>query len=89
MLIMIRLALSEEEMVDIAEALDDPMLPENRKRSYWCRMHNEGAKTGFIAKVLAFIVTITNHLKEYRDGGLAEFEDRLSRVVRLLLLYHA
>ena len=25
MLIMIRLALSEEEMVDIAEALDDPM----------------------------------------------------------------
>ena len=31
MLIMIRLALSEEEMVDIAEALDDPMLPENQK----------------------------------------------------------
>ena len=42
MLIMIRLALSEEEMVDIAEALDDPMLPENQKTKLLVlRMHNE------------------------------------------------
>ena len=82
MLIMIRLALSEEEMVDIAEALDDPMLPENQKTKLLVlRMHNEGAKTGFIAKVLCLHRnTITNHLKEYRDGGLAaSLEDRFYR----------
>jgi hypothetical protein len=44
---MIRLALSEEEMVDIAEALDDPMLPENQKTKLLVlRMHKNETPRG-------------------------------------------
>ena len=79
---MIQLALSKEEKIDIAEALDDPALVEHhRTKLLVLRMHSEGAKTGFISKVLCLHRnTVTNHLREYRDGGLAaSLEDRFYR----------
>jgi transposase len=69
-------------MTDIAEALDDPAVSDKNKRKLLViRMHTEGAKHGFIAKVLNLHAnTVTNHLKEYADGGLAgTLEDRYYR----------
>ena len=70
---MIRLTLTEQAMEDIAEVLDDPSISEKtRIKLLVIRMHHEGAKHGFIAKVLSLHGNIiTNHLKEYRTGGLA------------------
>lgn len=79
---MINLELTEKEMTDIAEALDDPAVSDKNKRKLLViRMHTEGAKHGFIAKVLNLHAnTVTNHLKEYADGGLAgTLEDRYYR----------
>jgi transposase len=79
---MIRLELTDQDLNDIAEALDDPSTPEaNKTKLLVIRMHHEGAKHGFIAKVLNLHAnTITNHLKEYAKGGLAEtLEDRFYR----------
>jgi transposase len=76
---MIHLELTNEAMIDIAEALDDPSISEqNKTKLLVIRMHSEGAKHGFIAKVLNLHAnTITNHLKEYQNGGLAcTLEDR-------------
>jgi len=76
---MIHLELTNEAMIDIAEALDDPLISEqNKTKLLVIRMHSEGAKHGFIAKVLNLHAnTITNHLKEYQIGGLAStLEDR-------------
>jgi transposase len=77
--IMIELKLTDEEVVDIAEALDDPAINDkNKTKLLVIRMHGEGAKHGFIAKVLNLHAnTITNHLKEYQFGGLSStLEDR-------------
>jgi hypothetical protein len=50
---MIRLKLTDQESADIAEALDDPTTTEkNKTKLLVIRMHHEGAKHGFIAKVL-------------------------------------
>ena len=70
---MIRLSLTQQAMEDLAEVLDDPSTPEKTKiKLLVIRMHHEGAKHGFIAKVLRLHGnTITNHLKEYSSGGLA------------------
>jgi transposase len=79
---MIHLELTNEAMVDIAEALDDPSISEQNKiKLLVIRMHCEGAKHHFIAKVLNLHAnTITNHLKQYQLDGLAgTLEDRLYR----------
>ena len=79
---MIRLELTDQDISDIAEALDDPANSEKNKiKLLVIRMHHEGAKHGFIAKVLNLHSnTVTNHLKEYSKGGLAgTLEDRYYR----------
>lgn len=79
---MIRLELTDQELTDIAEALDDPNIGEKYKTKLLViRMHHERAKHGFIAKVLNLHTnTITNYLKGYIKGGLAgTLEDRYYR----------
>lgn len=79
---MIRLELADQDLTDIAEALDDPDTSEkNKTKLLVLRMHHEGARHGFIAKVLNLHPnTITNHLKEYSNGGIAgTLEDRYYR----------
>ena len=76
---MIRLELTDQDLTDVAEALDDPATTDkNKTKLLVIRMHHEGARYGFIAKVLNLHAnTITNHLKEYSKGGLAgTLEDR-------------
>ena len=87
---MIRLEITEQQLADIAEAIDDPTTTEKVKRKLLAlRMHHEGAKAGFIAKVLnVHQNSITNYLKEYRDGGLpATVEDRHYRPLSALAPY--
>ena len=79
---MIHLELTDQDLTDIVEAADDPDTTErNKTKLLVIRMHHEGAKHGFIAKVLNLHAnTITNHLKEYSEGGLAgTLEDRYYR----------
>ena len=79
---MIRLELTDQDISDIAEALDDPAISEkNKTKLLVIRMHHERAKHGFITKVLNLHSnTVTNHLKEYSKGGLAgTLEDRYYR----------
>ena len=79
---MIRLELTDQDLTDVAEALDDPATTDkNKTKLLVIRMHHEGAKHGFIAKVLNLHAnTITNYLKEYFKGGLAAtLEDRYYR----------
>ena len=82
---MIRLELTDADLSDIAEALDDPANSEkNKTKLLVIRMHHEGAKHGFIAKVLNLHSnTVTNYLKEYSKDGLAgTLEDRYSTTAR-------
>ena len=84
---MIQLKLTDQEAIDIAEALDDPSISDkNKTKLLVIRMHSEGAKHGFIAKVLNLHAnTITNHLNEYQQGGLSStLEDRYYRPVSSL-----
>ena len=69
---MIHLELTDQQLADITEALDDPSTSDKNKiKLLVIRMHHEGAKHGFIAKVLNLHAnTITNHLKEYSKAGL-------------------
>ncbi len=84
---MIHLELTDQDAIDIAEALDDPSISDkNKTKLLVIRMHDEGAKHGFIAKVLNLHAnTITNHLKEYdKDGLSGTLEDRYYRPVSSL-----
>jgi len=84
---MIHLELTSKAIEDIAEALDNPSISEQNKiKLLVIRMHCEGAKHGFIAKVLNLHAnTITNHLKEYQKDGLpGTLEDRYYRPVSSL-----
>ena len=79
---MMQLELTDKEITDIAEALDDPTISEkNKTKLLVIRMHTERAKHSFIAKVLNLHAnTVTNHLKEYVQGGLqGTLEDRYYR----------
>lgn len=79
---MIRLELTDQDLTDLAEALDDPDTSEkNKTKLLVLRMHHEGARHGFIAKVLNLHPnTITNHIKDYSNGGIAgTLEDRYYR----------
>lgn len=79
---MIRLNLTDKDILDLTEALDNPATTDNQKiKLLAIRMHHEGAKPGFIAKCFnQHRNTITNYLKEYRDGKLpAILEDKYYR----------
>lgn len=79
---MIRINLTEQEIEDLIEALDDPSTSDKHKiKLLVIRMHHEGAKHGFIAKCLNLHNnTVTNYLKEYQTGNLAAtLEDRYYR----------
>lgn len=87
---MIQLNISEQELADIDEVLDDPTASEKAKKKLLVlKMHSKGAKSGFIAKVLNLHQnSITNYLREYRDGRLqATLENRYYRPVSALRPY--
>ena len=65
---MIRLKLTDQEIEDIKEALDDPATSDKHKiKLLVIRMHSEGAKHGFIAKCLNLHNnTITNQPRNIR-----------------------
>lgn len=70
---MITLNLSDEDILDIEEALDSPEVCERSKKKLLAiTMHHEGAPHGFIARCLRVSPnTLTAYLKEYRDAGIA------------------
>ena len=79
---MTRIELSQADIRDIEDAMDDPSLSDkHRIKLLVIRMHSEEAKHGFIAKCLKLHAnTITNHLKEWLAGGLpAVLEDKTYR----------
>ena len=79
---MTRIELSQADIQDIEEAMDDPSLADkHRGKLLVIRMHAEGGKHGFIAKCLKLHAnTITNYLKEWVEGGLpAVVEDKYYR----------
>jgi transposase len=79
---MIRLQLTDDDLEDIAEALDDPEVSERgKKKLLVITMHQQGAQHSFIASCLRISApTLIAYLKEYRDGGLATvLEDRYYR----------
>ena len=74
--------LSQADICDIEDAMDDPSLSDkHRTKLLVIRMHSEGGKPGFIAKCLKLHAnTITNHLKEWFEGGQsAVVEDKYYR----------
>jgi transposase len=78
----ITLNLTEAEINDLAEAMDDPSIADRyRTKLLVIRMHHQGASNKFIAQVLNLGVnTPVSYLKEYRSGGLAAvIEDRYYR----------
>lgn len=67
----IRLQLTDDDLEDIAEALDNPEVSERGKRKLLViTMHQQGAQHRFIASCLRISApTLIAYLKEYRDGG--------------------
>jgi transposase len=85
---MTKLALTDSELEDIAEALDSPEVMEKLKvKLLVLRMHHEGIEHGVIARsVSKHPNTITSYLQEYADGGLsASLEDRAYKPSSALL----
>ena len=79
---MIRLQLTDDDLENIAEALDDPEVSERgKKKLLVITMHQQGAQHSFIASCLRLSApTLIAYLKEYRDGGLPTvLEDRYYR----------
>ena len=76
---MIEIHLTDPEIQDLNEAIDDPSHSEKTKiKLLVIRMRHEGAKTGFISKCLNLHGnTVTNYLNEFQTGKLpATLEDR-------------
>ena len=76
---MIEIHLTDQEIQDLNEAIDDPSHSEKTKiKLLVIRMRHEGAKTGFISKCLNLHSnTVTNYLNEFQSGKLpATLEDR-------------
>ena len=79
---MISLHLTDRDIADIHEALDDPELDQlNKNRLLVIAMRNEGANNGFISNCMNISAnTVTNYIKLYRDGGIgALIENRYYR----------
>lgn len=76
---MIEIQLTNQEIQDLNEAIDDPSHSEKTKlKLLVIRMRHEGAKTGFISKCLNLHGnTVTNYLNEFQSGKLsAALKDR-------------
>ncbi len=69
---MIEIHLTDEEIQDLDEAIDDPSHSEKTKiKLFVIRMRHEGAKTGFISKCLNLHGnTVTNCLNEFQARKL-------------------
>jgi hypothetical protein len=69
---MIEIHLTDQEIQDLNEAIDDPSHSEKTKiKLLVIRMRHEGAKTGFISKCLNLHGnTVTNYLNEFQSGKL-------------------
>ena len=69
---MIRLQLTDQDLDDVAEALDSPEIGERAKKKLLViTMHVEGAQHGFIESCLRISApTLASYLKEYQEGGL-------------------
>ena len=79
---MTRIDLSQADIRDIEDAMDDPSLSDkHRMKLLASRVHSEGGKPGFIAKCLKLHAnTITHHLNEWFEGGQsAVVEDKYYR----------
>lgn len=80
--VMITLRLTDEEVENIAEAQDDPEVPERSKKKLLAiTMHHKGIAHEMIGGVLRISPpTLATYLKDYRDGGLPRvLEDRFYR----------
>jgi transposase len=78
----ITLLLTERQLEDLTEALEDPAIDHRFKQKLLAlRMHHEGAAHGFIGRCLNISQpTLRTYLVEYQDGGLARLlEDRSYR----------
>ena len=69
---MVRLPLTDQELEDVAEALDSPEVSERAKKKLLViTMHVQGAQHGFIENCLRISSpTLASYLKEYQEGGL-------------------
>ena len=79
---MISLQFSEQDLVNIDEACEDPTLPHKIRRKLIClKMHQQQVTNTAITKVLNISAnTVTSYLKEFRDEGLSGvLEDRSYR----------
>ena len=76
------LRLTDEEIEGIAEAQDDPEVPDRAKKKLLAiTMHHKGVAHGVIGGVLRISrATLASYLKAYRDGGLPHLlENRFYR----------
>ncbi len=76
---MIEIQLTDQEIQDLNEAIDDPSHSEKTKiQPLAIRMRHEGAEIGFISKCLILHGnTVTNYLNEFQTGKLpATLEER-------------
>ena len=83
----IRLQLTDDDLQDIAEALDNPEVSgRGKKKLLVITLHQPGAQHSFIASCLRISApTLIAYLKEYRDGGLPTvLEDRYYRPSSIL-----
>jgi transposase len=71
---MIKLLLTDQNISDVHEALDDPIIDQrNKNRLLVIAMHHGGANNTFISGCMKLCPnTVTNYLKSYRDGGIGE-----------------
>jgi transposase len=71
---MIKLLLTDRNISDIYEALDDPMIDQrNKNRLLMIIMHHEGANNSFISSCMKLCPnTVTNYIKSYRNGGIGQ-----------------
>jgi transposase len=87
---MIELNLTEQEIQDLTEAIDDPSHSEKTKiKLLISRMRHEGAKTGFISMCLNLHGnTVTNDLNEFKTGNIPVIlEGRYYKPTSLLDLF--
>ena len=66
---MIKLVLTDDELVDIAEAMDSPEVSEHgNKKSLAITMHQQGAQHSFIGNMLRISPsTLISYLREYEE----------------------
>jgi len=71
---MIKLQLTDQNIFDIYEVLDDPTIDQrNKNKLLVIIMHHEGANNSFISSCMNLSAnTVTNYIKLYRSGSIGE-----------------